>query len=100
MDEVASPMSINQQRTKMFEARNLARMQTNSAQYASQHSLPRPNEDLNSDIMVLISKPAKLEPLKHLTRNTLGSSSESSLDSVGNREKRSFNYPPDLDTAK
>ena len=73
------------------------------------------NEDLNGDIMVLISKPRMLDPLKS------GAASTSSLDSgfadsLGsaprqkNQEeskkqqkhqlagRNSFNYPPDLQT--
>ena len=58
-------------------------------------------QEMNSDIMILISKPrgvSKIDPLR--LHKSLASSSESILtsDNEGSPRKN-FNYPPDLRTA-
>ena len=61
-------------------------------------------EDLNSDIMILISKPqgvSKVDPLR--LQKSLASSSESNHTSEFEsaiRDRKNFNYPPDLKTAR
>jgi len=76
-------------------------------QSSSPTPLKRVAEELNSDIMVLISKPQNqksrqtLDPLrvaKSLTNSTDSrETSESKLN--GFKDRKSFMYPPDLKTA-
>lgn len=59
------------------------------------------NGELNSDIMVLISKPrgvSKVDPLR--LQKSLASSSESNLSDLDGTARKNFNYPPDLRTAQ
>ena len=72
------------------------------------------NEDLNGDIMVLISKPRMLDPLKSGAASTdsldsgfadsLGSAPRQKNKEESKKQKHqlvgrnSFNYPPDLQT--
>ena len=61
---------------------------------------------MNSDIMVLISKPkgkSKLDPLRLQKSVNSSSDSHDTIDSqlpLGSRDRRSFIYPPDLRTAQ